>query len=228
MKALIFDTGPIISLATNNLLQILEHLQEKFKGDFLITSGVYYEIIERPLKSKRFKLEALQVERIIEQGILRVYEDSKIIKKAKKILEQVNNCFKARNNYVKVFQLAEIETLVLTKELNANAAIIDELITRLLLENPDKIKQIMSKRLRENIEVNKENLRLVQKDFKKVKILRSAELVAIAFEMGILNKYIVNIPHARRELLEALLWGVKLNGCAITEQEISEILKTIK
>ncbi|MBI4919376.1 hypothetical protein HY837_05560, partial [archaeon] len=177
MKALVFDTGPIISLATNNLLQILRPLQEKFKGDFYITKGVHYEIIERPLKSKRFKFEALQVERVIEQGILQVYNDENITKRAKQIMSQVNGCFKARDRYVQALQQAEVETLILAKEINASAAIVDELITRLLIENPEEIKKIMSYRLREQVDINKANLRQVQKNFKDIKILRSAELV---------------------------------------------------
>ncbi|MBI5066313.1 hypothetical protein HZA97_08820 [Candidatus Woesearchaeota archaeon] len=228
MKALVFDTGPIISLATNNLLQLLPKLQEKFKGDFFITQGVHYEIIERPLKSRRFKFEALQVERRIEQGVLQVYNDKRITEKAKQILSQVNSCFKARGKYIQAVQLAEVETLVLAKEINADAVIIDELITRLLIENPEEIVKIMTHRLGEKVEVNKANLKQMQKQFKQIKVLRSAELVTIAFEMGILDKYLVNIPQARKELLEGLLWGVKLNGCAITEKEIDEILESIK
>jgi len=228
MKALVFDTGPIISLATNNLLQILRPLQERFKGDFYITKGVHYEIIERPLKSRRFKFEALQVERVIEEGILQIYEDKKIETRAKQILDQVNSCFKARNQYVKAVQLAEVETLILSKELNASATIVDEMITRLLIENPGEIQNLMSRRLREPVDVNKANLRQIQKTFKDIKILRSAELVTVAYEMGVLNKYLVNIPHAKKELLDGLLWGVKLNGCAISEKEIADILKTTR
>jgi hypothetical protein len=33
------------------------------------------------------------------------------------------------------------------------------------------------------------------------------------------------VPNPNRELLESVLWGVKLNGCAISEQEISELIK---
>ena len=58
-----------------------------------------------------------------------------------------------------------------------------------------------------------------------VELIRSAELVTIAYEKGLLDKFLVKVPQARKELLESVLWGVKLNGCAISEQEINEIVQ---
>ena len=61
MKSLIFDAGPIISLATNNLLWILEPLKNKFDGKFYLTDAVKRELVDRPLETKKFKFEAIQV-----------------------------------------------------------------------------------------------------------------------------------------------------------------------
>ncbi|KHO51294.1 MAG: hypothetical protein QT04_C0044G0003 [archaeon GW2011_AR11] len=58
MKALVFDSGPIISLTLNGLLWMLRPLKQRFKGDFCITKAVYGEIISYPLHTKKFKLEA--------------------------------------------------------------------------------------------------------------------------------------------------------------------------
>ena len=55
-------------------------------------------------------------------------------------------------------------------------------------------------------------------------ILRSVELVAISFEKGLLNKYITKLNEAEKNLLESVLWGVKLNGCAVTKGEIEQII----
>ena len=70
MRSIVFDTGPIISLTTNNLLWLLEPLKKKYKGHFHITSDVKRELIDRPLQTKKFKFEALQVMHIIKKGIL--------------------------------------------------------------------------------------------------------------------------------------------------------------
>ena len=42
---------------------------------------------------------------------------------------------------------------------------------------------------------------------------------------GILNKYLADIKNPHETLLDSVLWGVKLNGCAVSKQEIEEILK---
>ena len=56
-------------------------------------------------------------------------------------------------------------------------------------------------------------------------MIRSVELVTISYELGLLDKYIVNIKNPRKALLEGVLWGVKLNGASVSEREIKEIVK---
>ena len=46
MNDLFFDTSSIISLATNNLLSVLEELKKKFKGDFVISDAVRKESLD--------------------------------------------------------------------------------------------------------------------------------------------------------------------------------------
>lgn len=45
------------------------------------------------------------------------------------------------------------------------------------------------------------------------------------YEFGLLDKFLTRIPEARKNLLESVLWGVKLNGCAVSREEIEDILK---
>ena len=68
MKSLVFDAGPVISLATNSLLFILEPLKKEFNGKFYITESVKSELVDRPFEIKKFKFEAIQVEKLIETG----------------------------------------------------------------------------------------------------------------------------------------------------------------
>ncbi|MBI2656373.1 hypothetical protein HYX03_01385 [Candidatus Woesearchaeota archaeon] len=49
--------------------------------------------------------------------------------------------------------------------------------------------------------------------------------MAIAYEHGLLDDYITKIPDARKNLLESVLWGVKLNGCAVSKDEIEQIVR---
>src|SRR3989338_9319364 len=98
MKLITFDTGPIISLTTNNLLGLLTNLKDKYKGSFYITEAVKKELIERPLMTKKFKFEALQVLRSINQGVLEVFNSEDLRHKTVHLLELANNCFKAQGN----------------------------------------------------------------------------------------------------------------------------------
>ena len=134
MKSLIFDAGPIISLATNNLLFILEPLKKKFNGKFYITEAVRKEIVDRPLETKKFKFEAIQVERLIENGVLDVADNDFIRENTPRLLNMANEIFKAYNNYIKIVHFAEISVIAAAVNLNADAIVIDEKTTRFLIE----------------------------------------------------------------------------------------------
>ena len=66
-KILIFDASPLISFAMNGLLPELKSLKETFEGKFIITKEVKYEIIDRPITIKRFELEALKLQELINE-----------------------------------------------------------------------------------------------------------------------------------------------------------------
>ena len=74
-KSLFFDTGPIISLVMSRLIWILPKLKEKFQGNFYITPAVKYELVDRPIGVKRFEFEALQTMKLINDGVLEIYDD---------------------------------------------------------------------------------------------------------------------------------------------------------
>ena len=57
--------------------------------------------------------------------------------------------------------------------------------------------------------------------------------MTIAYEKGFLNRFTDNagskiVPNIKHAVLEGALWGVKLNGCSVKEQEIIEILRMEK
>ena len=225
MKALVFDSGPIISLATNNLLWVLEPLKKKFNGQFFITEAVKGEIVERPLETKKFKFEAIQVEKLIEDKILEVADNSFIRENTLRMLNTANEIFKAYDNYMKIVHLAEISVIAASISLNAEAIVIDEKTTRYLIEEPKFIADILRKTLHTPILINENNLKEFRNSATGIRTIRSVELVTIAYEQGMLDKYITGIPDARKSLLEGLLWGLKLNGCAVSREEIGQILR---
>jgi len=224
MKTIIFDTGPIISLTMNNLLWLLEPLKRISNANFYITDLVKKELVDTPLnKTKRFKFEALQVLHYIENGTLEVVEVDKA--KTEKLLSMANNCFKAYGHGINLLHDAEVSAVALYLQKNADAFVVDEKTTRLLIENPNKLHNILKHNLHTNVEENKDNIRQFRELTKSVKMIRSVELATIAYEKGLLDRYLTHIPEAKKTLLESVLWGVKLNGCAVSKREIEQILK---
>ena len=225
MKSLIFDAGPVISLATNNLLWILEPLKKQFNGKFYLTEAVKRELVDRPLETKKFKFEAIQVERLIENGVLEIIDNSFIRNNTPRLLNTANEIFKAYNNYMRIVHFAEMSVIAAAVGLNADAIAIDEKTTRFLIENPKMIVEILRKTLHTSVSINENNLKEFRNTVRNVKTIRSIELVTIAYEHGLLDNYITKIPDARKNLLESVLWGVKLNGCAVSKDEIEQIVK---
>ena len=211
MKNIVFDTGPIITLSLNNLLWLLEPLKKKANARFIIPDAVKVELIDRPLKTKKFKFEAMRTTRYIRNKILEIKGGEDIEELTTELLELANHCFKAKGQWIKIVHYAEIEALDLAIKLKARVIVIDERTTKKLMENPKKLKETLARKLHTSIHVNKNYLKRFLEKTKGIKTLRSVELVTIAYEIGLLDKYLADIPEARRNLLDSVLWGVKLS-----------------
>ena len=225
MKSIVFDAGPIISLATNNLLGILHPLRKKYSGKFYITESVKRELVDHPLETRKFKFEAIQIQRLIEEGTLEIIDTEFINNQTPRMLDMANRIFMAFNNYMKIVHYAEISVIAAAIEQQSNAIVIDEKTTRLIMENPKLMMDILRKTLHTSIKLNENNLKDFRNRVKGIKAIRSVELVAVAYEQGILDEYITKIPDARKHLLESVLWGVKLNGCAVSKDELDQIMR---
>ena len=226
MKTIVFDTGPIITLTMNNLLWLLEPLKKRSKANFCITDLVRKELVDNPLtKTKRFKFEALQVLHYIEKGILEVVSADETKAQSDKLLSVANSCFRAFGHNMSLVHDAEMSAIALYLQKNADAFVVDEKTTRLLIENPRKLHHILRHNLHAKVEINSSSMRDFQKLAKNVRMIRSVELVTIAYEKGLLDKYLPHIDNSRKELLESVLWGVKLNGSAVSKKEIEQILR---
>lgn len=225
MKSIVFDAGPIISLATNNLLWMLKPLKEKFRGNFYITPAVKREIVDAPLATKRFKFEAIQVQKQIDDEVLELIDNEVIRNKTPALLGTANQIFSAYGNGIRIVHFAEMSVIAACVSIKGDAVVIDEKTTRFLIENPRMVVEILRKTLRTPIRIDENNLKHFSNFANGIRLIRSVELVVIAYELGLLDGYIADIPDARRNLLESALWGVKLNGCAVSREEIEQIMR---
>ena len=222
-KEIIFDSGSLISMAMSSLYDEIISLKKSFGGKFLITKEVREEIIDKPITMKRFALEAMKLKELINKGILELPEsigvsEKEISQSMLELMELANNSFVGDKVPIKLIDLGETSCVALSKFLSEkgiqNILVVDERTLRLLIEDPPLLKKIFQKRLKAKINFIPEKL----KTFKGIKVIRSTELVYIAYKKGL-------IQIKEKNLLDALLYSLKFSGCAITDEEIEEIEK---
>jgi len=220
MKYIIFDSGPLINFSMNGLLPLLKRLKGVFPGEFLITKEVKEEIIDHPSKIKRFELGALQLkelfnERIIKHANITSQQVKQLKKKREEIMNTANTLFRAKNRNIHILDKGEAAAFALGFILKAPFVVaIDERTARMLCENPENARKILEKKLHTKIDTNKKNYPY----FKDFKVIRSTELVYIAHKKGLIK---MRDPKA----YEAMLYGLKYNGCSISEQEIKQMAR---
>lgn len=220
-KALIFDSSSLISLSMNGLLEELKKLKKIFNGEFIITKEVKKEIVDTPLKIKEYELEALKIQNLIDGGYLNMpnklgIQDKEITNLTNKLMALANKMFTGNGNEISLIQSGETSCLALSKIINEkkikNVLVIDERTTRMLVEKSENLKELLEKKLHVQIKLNKSNFQ----EFKGFKIIRSAELIYLAYKKNL-------IELEGKEILDALLYALKFKGCAISSEEIEEM-----
>jgi hypothetical protein len=224
LKTIIIDSGSIITLALNNLLSLLPKLKAAYPIRFCITEPVKAELVDHPLSTKKFKFEALQVLSLIRSGTLELVKDPSINVKTQQLLSVANTSFVANGFPMHIVHEAEISAISAALIFKADAVMIDERTTRYLFENPEKLRYVLSHKLHTKMEIDRKSLQDIKRLRANVKFIRSAELVAIAFEKGLLDEFLPASEDPKGTLLDALLWGLKLGGCAISTRDL-EILE---
>ena len=222
-KALIFDSGTLINLSMNGLLELLEKLKKNFNGKFLITKEVKYEVVDRPIGIYRFELGAMRVQKLIDTKVLEMpsslnISEDMIKKETQRLMEIANHSVRVGNKMVNIVSDAEISCLALSEELSAkgieNIIAIDERTTRMLSESPGMMERMMSEKMHHRVSVDESKL----KEFSKFRFIRSSELVYVAYKKGLADI-------EGKKALEALLYATKFKGSAISFEEIDELKK---
>lgn len=220
MKAVLFDSGTLITFSMNCMLHIFRDLKKSFNGKFLITKEIEQEIVNNPLNIKKYKLGALRLKSLIDEGVLEFPESVGINSKdisnlTRDIIKSANSYFSISNNPVHLIDIGESSILALSLKLSEkkieNVIAMDERTTRVLCEKPDNLKKLMEEKLHKKIQVGKLDIKLPQVNF-----LRSTELIYVAFKKGI-------IKNQSKDMLDAMLYSAKFKGTSISSDEIKEI-----
>jgi hypothetical protein len=222
-KAIIFDAGTLISFSMNGLIDELEELKKHFKGKFLITKEVKYEVIDHPIKIKRFELEAMNIQRLMNEGTIEIpsslgISDETITKNSQDLMSIANSTFTQGNKQIHLVELGETSSLSLSKILTEkgieNIIAIDERTMRMLCEKPENLRDLYKKKFHMPISYKKENL----KHFQGFKVIRSCELIYVAYKKGLTDL-------KGKKALEAYLYALRYKGCSVSSDEIKEMVK---
>jgi hypothetical protein len=223
MKAIIFDSSTLISFAMNGLLDYIRELRKIFDGKFLLTDDIKKEIIDTPLTIKRFKLEGLMLQQLLNEGVLEMYSSEGISKseldnETKRIMDISNSTFINKGKNINMIHTGEASCLALSRLLAKkgimNVVAVDERTMRMLCERPENLKRLMEKKLHIKLQANTKNY----EEFKGFEIIRSTELIYVAYK-----KKMIKIKNGM--LLDAILYALKFRGCSISDEEINEIKK---
>jgi hypothetical protein len=223
MKYVILDSGPLISLTLNGLLDIFEKLKTKYKEiQFIITPAVKHEVIDHAMNVKKYELEGLKLTDLINRKVFtlstELVSNNVLEKETQRIMKIANDVIRVSGKSVELIQIGEASCLAFSNLCNCKSIIaIDERTTRLLSESPENLQKIMERKLHMQLNLNKKLL----KEFKDFKFIRSAELLYVAFKnnlIGLKND---------KALLDALLYAVKFTGTAISSKEIEEMKNLI-
>jgi len=221
-KVLILDSGPIINLSMNGLLDIFEKVHE-MGITIVVTNYVYQEVVDRPSHIPRFELGALRIKNLIDRGIIKFATNiglaqQEIESETQKFLKMANSSVSVDHHFVEIVSPAEMSCIAVSSLLNKkgikNLIGIDERTTRVLFEKPENLKELMSGKLHRPISLNT----YILGNTKQFKFIRSSELVYIAYKRGFVK---IN----DKNVLEALLYATKFKGCSISWEEINQLKK---
>ena len=233
MTDIVCDASSIISLATNCLLWLLPSLRERMEGNFIIPPSVRRELIDKPLKSTRYRFEAIRVVRALEQGDIVIPEDpelkTRVAVDAEQLLSWGNSIFaigrprKGRSGrYAKIFHLGEAEAVAMTRHMETNVLLIDEKTTRFLIEDPQELVRIIERRTKAKVYVNDHSLQQFMTYTKDIQIIRSAELALAAYEAGLFRAFRSDGIDQERHIVSGVLHAIRNSGCAIGSSEIDD------
>jgi hypothetical protein len=221
-KVIIFDSSSIINFTLNGLLEEFRELKKIFNGKFIIPKEVKEEIVDKPLEIKKFKLEALKIKQLIDEKILEFpaslgIDENKLSEKTKEVMGIANNTFFGHESAIHIIDLGETACMVLSSLLTEkgikNVISVDERTIRMLGEKPENLLDILKRKLHVGIKADREKFKF----FKGFKFIRSTELIFLAYKKGLVKL------KGNNQILDALLYGLKFNGCSISDEEIAEM-----
>jgi hypothetical protein len=208
----------LISLSETCLIDCLRFLKKETRVNFLVTPAVKHEIVSRPIQIPEYAFSAVRLKKLLEDGIADVVSVPDLAQKTKRVLSVANKVYSVAGTPLEVLHEGEAESLAVFQGIDASALLVDEKTTRLMVENPLKLRERISGEYRHGVQFNEGPLREWREIAKDLTILRSSELLAVAGECGFFDDY----GGSADEALNAAFIALRNAGCSLTSDELRE------
>ncbi|MFH0817304.1 MAG: hypothetical protein V1909_01590 [Candidatus Micrarchaeota archaeon] len=222
-KAVVCDSSSLIALAESCLFGVIELLGESLPGGFFVSERVKRECIDTPMRMRSHELTAVRLKDAMNRGVIKLSAAGSE-GELNSILWAANNIFYVKGKPLSIIHSGEADMIAAAKIMGTNNILIDERTTRMLVEAPEKLRDHLEREFMRSVHVNEEYLLRFEKMTKELVIIRSSELVMVAYERGYFRRY----GSLEKKAVEASLYGLKFNGCGISFSEIDEFCNTIK
>lgn len=213
------DSSALISLSMNCMSPVLRELGV----GIVVPPGVYAEVVSKPIVSRRFALGSMRLNKLLEDKVVSVRKPDGDL--TERILDGFNSSYLVNNRPLRILHRGEAEALSLTRSRDVEALLVDERTTRLLMEDPEQLRRLLSRQNNQNVRLDARRIEDTRRMIPKVTVIRSSEVAAVAYERGVLSKY---LSEGEGNLLEAVLCALKFSGCSITWGEIEDYKNTVK
>jgi len=221
LKSIVFDSSSIISVSEKCFIKIFERMSQK--AELAIPKKVEFEMIVKPYGIRQFELNSLRIKMALKNKWLKsIALKPEFFQLAQRIKNTANSSFIVRGRPFVLIQDGESETIALLRQLDARLLVIDERNTRMLIEDINGLKNYLESKIGP-IQLDAKSINEFKKLTEGIKVCRSAEIIALAFEQGFLDEEL----EKSKDSLEAALWAVKYSGCAVSDQEIKDFLRII-
>ncbi len=222
-KLIICDASSLISMTESCMFGIIEELSNVYGVDFYLSPKVKFECIDNPIKMRSHALTAVRLKAALQRGSLKLTQESKHAE-INRILDISNKVFRIGRFPLRIMHLGEADMIATAKSLGTKNILIDERTTRMLVEDSEKLRKHMEREFRKKVEINENYLQKFSEIAGDLNIVRSSELVMMAYEMGHFRKY----GKLEKKTVESSLYGLKFNGCGISFSEIDEFCNMIR
>ncbi len=219
------DASSLISITSSCLDNTFKFFHDKFNVRFFIPQSVEYEAVTRPLslKVKIHRFSALRIQKMINDGILEVVSEN-LEKETIGLMKLGNSVFYARGRPLNIFHKGETEMLALANKLEIDSLLMDERTTRILVEDPESLMNHLQNEFKTNILVNRKNLSRFISGLNNLDVIRSTEMIYLAYKNGFFSNY----EGIEKEAAVAALYKLKYSGCAISFKELEEYEKMME